>query len=443
MNVPAKTNGAFRLLTESNTPTVVGKAWWNESLQLAKGGDGRRVIIGVVGAFVGLQVVSGVCGVVGAVMSDGDSSSGSDTRTEHQRALAMQQQHGWTFGSADEARAMAFPGAIGGNAELRGRVPQLAADLAPKGPAWLPSYVPTLFQSTTATPTAASSEEVKAGSFVPLADVIVPIKTPAMDVATTDGRWLKQLLGTQSGNVAVVIDLAGPASVAFAAEIADKFDPVFCFDNWPHPRGVVRSHETLAAAATLQPVLDQKKAARTGKEPPAFVLDRTRLTAYVDEASTFDNRSVARLPSADALVRAGIKHVLYIAPAGSTPIDLDDVNGDLVGWAVAGLDVRTVDFSDWYQVRGNPDAIFALRYGLFTSQPPVGPVAPTPASSWTPVARSTSFAVAGSPAHVVPAGFGTVPVVVSVAQGVVLGALLYRSGSWNRASSSSWSFGGG
>ena len=442
MNMPAK-NGAFRLLTESNSPTVVGKAWWNESLQLAKGGDGRRVIIGVVGAFVGLQVVSGVCGVVGLAMADGGSSSGADTRTEKQRALAMQQQHGWTFGSADEARAMAFPGAVGGNSELRGRLPQLAADLAPKGPAWLPSYVPTLFQSTTATPTARTSEEVQSGGFVPLADVIVPIKTAAMDFAGTDGRWLKQLLGTQSGDCAVVVDLAGPASVAFAAEIADKFDPVFCFDNWPHPRGVVRAHETLAAAATLQPVFDQKKAARTGKEPPAFVLDRTRLTSYVDEASTFDNRSMARLPSAETLTKQGIKHVFYIAPAGSTPVELDDVNSDLVAWAAAGIDVRTIDFNDWYAVTDDADGVFALRYGLFTSKSPATPVSPTASSSWRPAARSTSFAMAGGP-HIVPAGFGEVPVVVSVAQGVVLGSLLYRSGSWNRASSSSsWSFGGG
>ncbi len=441
MNTPA-TNGAFRLLSETNTPSVVGKAWWNESLQLATGGDGRRVIIGVIGAFVGLQVVSGVCGVVGAIANSGGSSDAT-TRTEKQRALAMQQQHGWTFGSAAEARSMAFAGVVGGNAELRGRLPQLAADLAPKGPAWLPSYVPTLFQSATATPTARSTEEVQAGSFVALADVIVPVKTPAMDAAATDGRWLKQLLGTQSGNVAVVVDLAGPASVAFAAEVADLFDPVFCFDNWPHPRGVVRAHETLAAAATLQPVFTQKAALRTGKEPPIFVLDRTRLAPYVDEASTFDNRSMARLPGADVLLRAGVKHVVYIAPAGSTPVDLDDVNGDLVGWAAAGLDVRTVDFHDWYDGSDGSDAVFAMRYGLFTSKAPTTPVSPTTASSWAPTARNTSFAVAGSPTHKVPAGFGEVPVVVSIAQGVVLGSLLYRSGSWNRASSSSWSFGGG
>ena len=32
----------FRLLTEVNTPTVVGKSWWNEALKLSRGGDARR-----------------------------------------------------------------------------------------------------------------------------------------------------------------------------------------------------------------------------------------------------------------------------------------------------------------------------------------------------------------------------------------------------------------
>jgi hypothetical protein len=39
-----------------------------------------------------------------------------------------------------------------------------------------------------------------------------------------------------------------------------------------------------------------------------------------------------------------------------------------------------------------------------------------------------------------PSGFGTVPVVVAIATGVILGAKLFRNGSWNRASS--WGGGG-
>ncbi|HEY1101263.1 MAG TPA: hypothetical protein VGF99_20160, partial [Myxococcota bacterium] len=428
----------FRLLTESSSPTVVGKAWWNESLQLAAGGDGRRVIIGVVGAFVGLQVVSGVCGVVGAIASSG--GGGDDTRTERQRALKMQQTYGWSFGAADDVTSMTVPGSGGGM--LGSEAAQLSSHLTPKNPALAPSYVPTLFDAVTARPTQPGDSDLRGGSgSAALADVLRTMDTPAMQAAAADARWLKQLLGTQSLDVAVVVDLPGPASVAFAAELADRYDPVFCFDNWPHPRGVVRAHETLSAAASLLPAFDKKKAARTGNEPPVFVLDRLRLSPYVDESNSFDNRSVARLPNAATLQKLGIKHVLYIAPSGSVPVDLDDVNGDLVGWASAGLDVRTVDFAEWYAVKDKPDAIFAMRYGLYTAHPPTEPVQQTTASSWRPTPRSTPFAVAGSPTLRTPTGFGEVPVVVSVASGAMLGAMMYRSGSWNRTTSSY--YGGG
>ena len=40
-------------------------------------------------------------------------------------------------------------------------------------------------------------------------------------------------------DVALVLDLPGPEAVAVAAALAPCFDPVFVFDNWPHPLGVV------------------------------------------------------------------------------------------------------------------------------------------------------------------------------------------------------------
>lgn len=428
------TKSGFKLLTESSTPAVVGKAWWNESLQLAKGGDVRRVMIGVVGAFVAMQVVSGVCGVVGMGMNALSSGGGDSTQRSRQRALAMQQQHGWTFGAADEAFALQFAGERNAPGSLRDVVARMPAALAPRNPALAPSYVPTLFQAATATPTAPTSADLRGGNTeTALADVLPVINSPAMQAASTDARWLKELLGKQWSDVAVVVDLAGAASVAFAAEVADRFDPVFCFDNWPHPRGVVPAHETLAAAATLTPVFEALKTARTGQEPPMFVLDRNRLSPYVDQENTFDNRSLARLPSAETLTRLGIKHVFYIAPNVSNPVDLDDVNADLVAWAAAGLDVRTIDFSEWYSVDADADVLFAQRYNLYTAKPKTPPPDQTPASSWRPQPRQTAFARTGTE-HTVPVGFGEVPVVVA-ASGAVLGAVLYRSGTWNRTTS--------
>src|SRR5689334_23419108 len=53
-------------------------------------------------------------------------------------------------------------------------------------------------------------------------------------------------------------------------------------DNWPHPKGVVPAHQTLAAAAYFQPLF--AKRAGVGS-PPMLVLDRRRLAAYTDDRS--------------------------------------------------------------------------------------------------------------------------------------------------------------
>jgi hypothetical protein len=426
----------FRLLAEANTPTVIGKAWWSQSLQLSRAGEVRRALLGSSALFVGLQVAVGAAAVAG-FMGEGDSDeSNPDVRREKRDALALQQQYGWNFGAVGESGVMPFEGGRAGLLD-RASIERLAVALAPKNPSLMPLYVPTLFQSITARPTNQAHEEARNSGFVSLADVLTPMNTPAMTQATNDATLLMTLLGFSSEHTAVVVDLDGPASVAFASELAFAFDPVFCFDNWPHPRGVVRAHETLAAAGTLLPTFERHAASRLPNAAPVFVLDRQRLTPYVDEENTFDNRSTARLPGADVLKRLGIKRVFYIAPDTATVIDLDDVNEDLVAWSAAGIAVRTVDFDDWRGINTDTAATtFAAQYGV---PPPAGASpSPTRASSWRPAARTSPFV-----AHARPPVFGQVPVVVDIAAGAVLGSVLYRSGSWNRVSSSSWSFGGG
>jgi hypothetical protein len=60
----------------------------------------------------------------------------------------------------------------------------------------------------------------------------------------------------------------------------------------------------------------------------------------------------------------------------------------------------------------------------------------------TPTPRATSFS-SGAPVtsstspRPRPTGFGTVPVAIAVGTGVILGAKLSRSGSWNRTTSTS------
>ncbi|HTN88194.1 MAG TPA: hypothetical protein VL242_31155, partial [Sorangium sp.] len=55
---------------------------------------------------------------------------------------------------------------------------------------------------------------------------------------------------------------------------------------------------------------------------------------------------------------------------------------------------------------------------------------------YTPTLRATPFSSSSAPGGAPrgPEAFGTVPVVVALGTGVILGAALSRSGSWNRAS---------
>jgi hypothetical protein len=58
----------------------------------------------------------------------------------------------------------------------------------------------------------------------------------------------------------------------------------------------------------------------------------------------------------------------------------------------------------------------------------VKPLFALPGAAYVPTPRPTPFSGG------VPAGFGMVPVVVSIATGAILGAKLFRNGSWNRSS---------
>jgi hypothetical protein len=192
------------------------------------------------------------------------------------------------------------------------------------------------------------------------------------------------------------------------------------------------------------------------------VLDRTRLSAYTDDAAQFDNRHLARVPGPPALSLLGITKVLYVAPTGADK-ELDDLNDDFVLYAKAGLDVKLVgadafapDPSEaagatstssdddrvlyYYGGDAPSNGWFWHDYPWSKAPPSKGPMAPLRTQAgvaYVPAARVTPYS-SGAPglatARPRPSSFGTVAVVVSVATGLVLGARLFRNGSWNRSS---------
>ena len=284
-------------------------------------------------AFAGAGLVVGGCG---DVLSQTDE-------TPDRSALADQQSLGWNVGGGDVA--LPFPGAqavdVSGGLSWREAMPTLAARLSPGMARWAPYYSPALFQS------------LEAPRSVGLRFEMRPIFTPEMALAERRGQALLSLLveqGVCRNDVAVVLDLAGPEAVAVASALAPCFDPVFVFDNWPHPRGVVPAHLTLASALYYLPSFERDRAARVAASAlsaPVFVLDRGRTAPYVDDADQFDNRYFASLPSHEALRAAGIRHVLYVTPTADVTLESDDLNDDLVALDTNGVDVRMLALSDF------------------------------------------------------------------------------------------------
>lgn len=431
-------------------PGIVGARWWHKGLADApKDASRRNAILAALGAV-------GLVGVAAAIAVAADGCSDDETAVQRKRALDMQRTFGWSFGAAQES--VTFDGESKKPFD-RAALARMSTDLRPADEGARAYYVPALFESPSAVPTLVA--EGDPASITPLGNVLRPIFTPAMDRAYRSGKALASLLlaaRTDSGlgrDIAVIVDLDGPESVAFAAGAAEAFDPVFTFDNWPHPRGVVKAHLTLAAAAYYQPLFARSY---LGPRATMFVLDRQRLSPYSDDATQFDNRHVARLPSADALLDRGVRHVLVVVPTERDTTESDDLNDDFVAFRSRRLSVGLMaanvfaadpaeskpanETEDWppyyYGGRAASHGWFWNDYpwGLPPGPAPVEPSAPRPGKLYVPTQRATPFSSGSASSGVspIPDGFGTVPVVVALGTGVILGAALSRSGSWNRAS---------
>jgi hypothetical protein len=426
-------------------PGIVGAKWWQEGLATHDPVARRQALVAI--AVLGVVLV-GVGGIVAAAAS---SPSEPDTTTTMFGALDMQRKYGWSFGASGEP--LTFDGQSQQPFE-KSALDRMVTEFSPAQARLKRFSSPTLFQSPGAMPT--SVPEGDPTQVAPLRDALRPIFTPAMDRAYRAGKSLASLFDGTKPETTIVVDLPGPEAIAFAAGLAGSFDPCFAFENWPHPRGVVPAHLALAAAAYYQPLFAKTMASRKQPGPAALVLDRGRLSSYTDDASQFDNRYAAKLPTAASLKELGVSRVLYVVPTGSDGVELDDLNDQFVSYAGAGLDVKSIAVTDF-----GPDTSRKSPTGTPTVTSPDDPIyyyGASPAahpSFWplyrwgpakmqvtasnvstgyiyVPRPRSTAFSSA-----VVPTGFGLVPVVIAVGTGAILGAKLSRSGSWNRASSGS------
>ncbi|MFO0552048.1 MAG: hypothetical protein U0271_26920 [Polyangiaceae bacterium] len=405
-------------------PGIVGARWWNRALVTTSSLSTRRAsLLGCAIAGGAILLVGGLAawGIKAAVSDDDD-----DAREEMRKSLELQRDYGWNFGAVSETVAF---NTTYTKAYAREALKTLEADLAPANPSNRPYYVPALFQSPEALPRLTLPDGDTA-RVRPLAEALRPILTPEMQAAENAGRALARLVA--DAQVALVIDLDGTQSVAFAAGAANVFDPVFILENWPHPKGVVPAHLTLGAAVYYQPAFAKAKTVRTQLAPPAFILDRNRTKPYSDDATTFDNRYLPSLPSSIVA-----KRLLYVS---ATLPEASDLNAAFNILKKAGLEVRALDPLSFVTQAAKPDtayygseatdASFLCDYGweACDDKKKKGGVPQNTAA--------LAYAPASAPSVPPPSStsIGLAPVMIAVGTGVLLGAKLNRNGSWNRSS---------
>lgn len=434
------------------------KAWWQTSR--------RRFIVG--GAAAAVAVAGG-----GLWLATRDDTSDVD-----KDSLDLQRAQGWDIGS--EEKTLIFPNPHSLDSQRSGAWKRyldpsaMLGAFQPKSQGWLPFFVPTLIQSL---------------QYESLRRQLTPIFTPGMKESYGRGQMIAQdfLANAQNAaETAIIVDLPGPDSAAFGAGLAEAAHLITTFDNFPHPLGVVPSHETLAAMLFYAGEIEAKQAAAPASAPPVFLLDSNRLRTYTDADSQFDNRYLAKLPPAQQLQEMNVKSVIYVVPDRTRTEELDDLNEDFVEYKNKNLNVAMLPMSDFvpaaanaggewsdgrpgdpqerrYYYGGSPafHPFFFYSYPFYNPRPSyasrypgyVGGRAAVPPSlsppRYAPAPRPTMFAgtrIGGRGAAGVgrskPTGFGRTTVRVAPS-GSVVGTRAGRSGFYAPGRSGSFGRGGG
>lgn len=438
----------FELSDKIDNPAIIGARWWNRELKDEERRQSRRAALTALG--VGVLGIAGV----GAIIAEIDSQS-----FDYQSfpSLGLQRRFGWSFGAYgqpltfDGRRVMPFD-----PAKLR----TLRDDCV--GRAYASQQSAALFDALSHRPGEALGEP--RGTFSPLDMYMQPVVTSSMGFAYRMGQALARLLARAPRRAAIIADLVGTDSVAFAAGLADTHAPVWKFEHWPHPNGVVPAHLTLASAAFFQLRFVDAAARRAADAPPVVLLDRHRLHPYRDDANLFDNRYVPSLPSVALLEgEARVQDVFYIAPTDALLLDSDDINAALVAYRTRGLRVRAITGQSFFsrEVSAAPpgtdpiesmlqqsllyyggDAASEERFAQHyfagdDGDSPAGDINDVRAWAWRPSARPDPQRIREQAGASAPVGTTE----VAIQHGRVMGLRSDRNGSWNRVSSSS-SWGG-
>jgi hypothetical protein len=145
-----------------------------------------------------------------------------------------------------------------------------------------------------------------------------------------------------------IIDMPGPAAVQVAAWLmAGGAQPVCTFDNWPHPKGVLRAELTLAELIRWASTVAPLRARLRPDSPPVWVCDSLRLGERSGSPGEFDNRYYlddSTLPGPRLLAAAGIRRVVYLT-LGAEDAPVLDLVEYLAEVLSAGIVVEHADLA--------------------------------------------------------------------------------------------------
>lgn len=394
-------------------PGIVGARWWNRSFD-AEIEATRRQALKVMTA-IGAVALLGVGGAAVAIAAQPDGKL--------TRAIEVQREIGWNAGAYDQSLTFANPiTALDQPALLR-----LAETMKPRR--YAPFWVGTQLEVITATP-----RRTLAGATVwPMTAVIQNLQPGPLQPAFLAGKTLASLFAGENLGCLVVVDASGPRSVAFAAGASSTFEPVLLLDNWPHPAGIVASHETLGALVTHERDFAAGAAVRSSAAPPPlFVLDRGRAVPLTDPEAHFDNRYFAALPAASTMKQWGFSRALLVVSDVAGLPEAGDVAAAFADYAAAGMDVQVIGLDRFSPDGGYPGGAgaFFLHHpwrGAATPTPGGVPPKTAPYGGWRPGASPSPLTPKGA-----PPGFGQVIAYVDDG-GVIVGIDSY-GGTRDRAS---------
>lgn len=408
---------------------------------------------------VGLgMAITGVAGIAGVNIYNWLTPEESDVTLD---SLELQRREGWSVGTNEDLLRF-------GSGEVRvdsrnqsftGYDPSyLIGVYQPASASWQPFFVATMLQSL---------GQPSLNSRIRL------FHNQEAEDAYRRAGGLRELLAQSpdAKRSLLIADLPGPAAVAVGARLADTVTLVPAFDNWPHPLGVVPAHETLGSMLYYAREVEEKRIKPGVEAPVMLMLDSKRLSDYRDSSDQFDNRWMARLPSATELKARGMAKVIYLVADGRQTAEQDDLNEEFVDWKSNGIEVQMLRLSDFrtpegslasgtgrdrYYYGGSSAAhwLFFAHYALTPPRQIIplqggGPALTRPASlpsyqpaAYQPVRRATIFSTARTTAagqlsgvgKIRPTGFGRTSVRVTPG-GTITGTARGRSGSFGRTGS--------